>query len=67
MHRTPLPGTELGDYAVQNGMIDPANLNRDKLGSLARFPKDESEFIHVIVNMNAQKLLKKVRLVNFLM
>jgi len=44
---TPLPGTQLWEYAVQNSIINPADINWDKLNSLAKFPADESKYYHL--------------------
>jgi anaerobic magnesium-protoporphyrin IX monomethyl ester cyclase len=64
---TPLPGTELWDYAVQNGLIDPLNIDWEKLNTLAKFPKNESGYIHLNRNIPARKLLRKVRFINRLL
>ncbi len=64
---TPLPGTQLWDYAVQNGIINPTDLNWDKLNSLAKFPEDESKYFHLNNSIKARKLLRRVRFINFLM
>lgn len=64
---TPLPGTQLWEYAVQNGIIDPADINWDKLNSLAKFPADESKYYHLNNRITPGQLLRKVRFINFLM
>ncbi len=64
---TPLPGTQLWDYAVQNSIINPADINWDKLNSLAKFPADESKYYHLNNRIEPGKLLRKVRFINFLM
>jgi radical SAM superfamily enzyme YgiQ (UPF0313 family) len=47
---TPLPGTELWDYAVQKGLIINQNFNWNRLSTLAAIPKDLS--IPVYLNEN---------------
>jgi anaerobic magnesium-protoporphyrin IX monomethyl ester cyclase len=64
---TPLPGTQLWDYAVQNGIINPADINWEKLNSLAKFPADESKYYHLNNKIKPGILLRKVRFINFLM
>jgi anaerobic magnesium-protoporphyrin IX monomethyl ester cyclase len=64
---TPLPGTQLWEYALQNGIINQEEIDWDKLNSLAKFPKDESKYFHLNDKINAKRLLRKVRFINFLM
>lgn len=64
---TPLPGTPLWEYAVQQAIINPQDINWEKLNTLARFPKNESEYFQLNTRIKPRKLLRKVRLINTLM
>jgi hypothetical protein len=61
---TPLPGTDLWDYAVSKGVIDPENIEWGMLNTLARAPKDKSELIYLNDNILPDDLLKVVKRIN---
>jgi len=64
---TPLPGTELWDYAVKKGTINPENFNWEMLNTLARAPKDKSELIYLNEHILPEELLKIVKRINWQM
>jgi anaerobic magnesium-protoporphyrin IX monomethyl ester cyclase len=62
---TPLPATELWNFAVSKGFIDLDNIDWDKLSTLKVKPKSGDDFILLNENMSADYILKQVNSINF--
>jgi len=58
---TPLPGTELWNYAVEKSLIDPENVEWHKLASLAGIPTDVNSIVYLNEHIPAEKLLRILR------
>lgn len=55
---TPLPGTDLWNYAVEKSLIDPENVEWYKLATLAGIPKDVNNIVYLNEHIPAEKLLR---------
>ncbi|MBN2423846.1 MAG: B12-binding domain-containing radical SAM protein [Calditrichaceae bacterium] len=58
---TPLPGTELWNYAETNGLAKRTNINWDHFSALESIPKDISTIIYLNSHIALPKLLKTIK------
>jgi anaerobic magnesium-protoporphyrin IX monomethyl ester cyclase len=61
---TPLPGTELWDYAIQNGYIDKNNFDWNRLSTLAGIPKDLTVPVYLNQNVPIAKTIAVIKSIN---
>jgi magnesium-protoporphyrin IX monomethyl ester (oxidative) cyclase len=61
---TPLPGTELWDYAVEKGLINLQNFDWNRLATLAGIPKDLSIPVYLNENVPIGKTIQVMKSIN---
>lgn len=61
---TPLPGTELWDYTIQNELINLPNFDWNRLSTLSGIPKDLSIPVYLNKNIPIEKTIKVIKSIN---
>lgn len=61
---TPLPGTELWDYALQKGLVNFENFDWNRLSTLAGIPKDLSRPVYLNQNIPIEKTIAVIKSIN---
>jgi len=61
---TPLPGTELWDYAIEKGLIILQNFDWNRLATLAGIPKDLSIPVYLNDNVPIGKTIQVMKSIN---
>ena len=64
---TPLPGTDLWDYAVRNGVIETEGFDWNRLATRASVPRQADEIVYLNENIPRQKLIRTIRRTNLRM
>jgi len=64
---TALPGTELWENAIEEGLINTENFNWEKLSTLESIPSEEKDIIYLNKYIPAKKLLRIIKFMNFKM